>query len=140
MTQHSENYSELKARQQKEINAFPMAFAFSDNQLQEALKKLNSEKSDVLSIGGGGIIRKSDRAGFSELFQRHMSEQESNLDNEEYLYSMFLYELANHEYCITYDLEPTLSACGITPDQVEDSEVIKAALKRARNDYMSSYS
>ena len=140
MIQYSENYSELKARQQEEINAFPMAFAFSDNQLKEALEKLNASKSEVLSIGGGGIIRKSDKAGFSELFQRHMSEQEAKLDNDEYLYSMFLYELANHEYCITFDLDPTLSACGITPEQVENSEVIKAALKRARTDYMSSYS
>lgn len=36
----AKNYLELKERQQKEINEFPMAFAFNEEQLQEALKKL----------------------------------------------------------------------------------------------------
>lgn len=33
-------YLDLKERHQKEINEFPMAFAFNEEQLQEALKKL----------------------------------------------------------------------------------------------------
>ena len=31
---------------------------------------------------------------------------------------MFSYELANHEYCITYDIEPTLDALGLTLDEI----------------------
>ena len=35
----AQDYLELKERQQKEINEFPVAYAFDEKQLTEALKK-----------------------------------------------------------------------------------------------------
>lgn len=39
-------YHELYDRHQKEINEFPMAYAFSEEQLKEALKKLHADISE----------------------------------------------------------------------------------------------
>ena len=51
---------------------------------------------------------------------------------------MFLYELANHEYCITYDLEPTLAALQLTEDEVLNDDRLLNGLKLAKAEYLRS--
>lgn len=61
------SYDQLRARQQKEVDDFPMAFAFNDKQFAEGMRKLGldpSETCQVLSIGAGGFIRKTDEDAF----------------------------------------------------------------------------
>jgi len=50
----------------------------------------------------------------------------------------FLYELANHEYCITYDLEPTLTALNLSEDDVQNDERLMKGLKIAISEYLRS--
>ena len=52
---------------------------------------------------------------------------------------MFLYELANHEYCITYELEDTLEAVGLTIQEVENSKALKHGLVLAKREYLKMY-
>ena len=62
-------YNELREKHQKEVNDFPIGFAFSDKQFEEQMQKLGLDPDDtskVISIGGGGFIRKTDLKAFEE--------------------------------------------------------------------------
>lgn len=70
-------YQEMRNRQQAEVNAFPMFFAFNKQQFAEGMRKLGLSPSDtrqVCSIFGGGYCRKSDVAKLNEMFTRHRKE------------------------------------------------------------------
>lgn len=122
-------YTELSARQQKEVDAFPMQFAFSDKQLQDGLERLGATKDDVVGIGGGGFIRKSDSDAFFELFKRHTLEMAEALRDDDFMLDAIEYELGNHEYCITYDPEPALSAVGVSLDDERVAKLFPVAKK-----------
>lgn len=121
-------YLTIKERQQKEVNAFPMFFAFSDEQFRAGMVKLGllpDETDKIYRLGHtGGYYRKSDAPVLREMFERHERERAEAIAADEtgegYILDMFDYELANHEYCITYDIEPTLNALGLTEDDVNE--------------------
>lgn len=134
----SESYIELKKRQQKEVNAFPMMFAFSSGQFDEGMCKLGldpSETGRIVSVGAGGFIRKEDMAAYHALFRRHRLEREAAMDADRtgngYLLQMFRYELSNHEYGYTRDAEPALLALGLSWEDVGDDERLLHAFQKA---------
>ena len=53
-----------------------------------------------------------------------------------FIFDMFVYELANHEYCITYDLEDTLDALGLTPEEVNADKRLSHGLNKAIKTYL----
>lgn len=127
-------YTELKAKHQEEVDAFPFGFAFNQKQFDEMMEKFGLTLDDtdkIYKIGGGGYIRKTDSEAMNEMFERHEAERKAAMQDDEYLYEMFNYELANHEYCITYDLSDTLDALGLTMDEVNADPRMADALKRA---------
>lgn len=132
-------YRELKARHEKMMNEFPMFFAFSNKQFEEGMAKLglNPDETDkIYKLGGtGGFYRKSDSDKLKEMFatfDREMKEAiAADETGEGFIYDMFNYELANHEYCITWDLEPTLDALGITMEEINADERLLKGLKKA---------
>lgn len=130
-------YIALKNKHQKEINDFPFGFAFSESQFNDMMINefgLTPDDTDkIYSIGGGGYIRKTDSDAMQELFDRHAKEREVAIkeNKDDYLYHMFNYELANHEYSYTYDLEDTLDALGLTYEEVKADKKMYEALKRA---------
>lgn len=137
----SNAYSALKQKHQAEVNSFPIAFAFSNEQFKKGMESLGLKEKDtdkVLSIGGGGFIRKTDAAAFTAMFKQHEKEMQAAIDSdptgEGFIYDMFLYELGNHEYGYTYDLEPTLEALNLTYDEVQASAKLSHGLKLARKD------
>src|SRR5690625_1340256 len=122
-------YQELKNKHQKELNDFPMAFAFDKNQFKKAMEELGLTEKDtdkVYSIGMGGFIRKTDSEALNAMHKRQQKEFDEAIKNdatgEGFIKEMFLYELANHEYIVTFDLEPTLDALGLALDEVNRSE------------------
>ena len=109
-------YQELKAKHQAEVDAFPFGFAFNQKQFDEMMIKWGLKPTDIreiLSIGGGGYIRRSDADAMKEMFARHEAEHKAAMQDDEYLYEMFDYELANHEYGYTHDVDDTLDALGL---------------------------
>lgn len=138
----SETYREMKKRQQEEINAFPMAFAFSKTQLTEGMQKLGPQPDDadqIVSIGGGGFVRKTDVEAFRQMFCLHRLERKSAMDADRtgdgFLLEMFRYELANHEYGYTRDAEPALDALGIAlEDLARDERLMRAFQKACREE------
>ena len=130
-------YLALKQKHQKEINDFPFGFAFSDTQFNEMMVErfgLTPEDTDkIYSIGNGGYIRKCDSEAMHEMLERHAAEREVAIreNKDDYLYHMFNYELANHEYSYTGDLTDTLDALGLTLEDIEADTRMDEALKRA---------
>ena len=127
-------YTELKAKHQAEVDAFPFGFAFNQKQFDEMMVKWGLKPTDIreiLSIGGGGYIRRADADAMKEMFARHEAERKVTMQDDEYLFSMFNYELANHEYCVTYDVTDALDALGLTLDEVNSDPRMTSALKRA---------
>lgn len=130
-------YCVLRDKHQQEVNEFPTFFAFSDEQFEEGKKKLGvTNNSELVSIGYGGYIRKSDEQEYIDMYKRMNAEDEEAMKDPEYCYEMFRYELSNHEYCISGDLEDTLDACGLTADEVLASQMLCEALERAKRDYL----
>lgn len=133
-----ESYAQMKERQQREVNGFPMAFAFSDRQFAEGMRALGLDPSDrgqIVPIGGGGFIRKADEDAFRAMFRRHRLERETAMDADRtgdgYLLEMFRCELANHEYGYTRDAEPALMALGVSWEDIGGDERLMHAFKTA---------
>ena len=135
-------YVELKTKHQKEIDNFPFGFAFSETQFNEMMVErfgLTPEDTDkIYSIGGGGYVRKADADAMHEMFERHAAEREVAIreNKDDYLYHMFNYELANHEYGYTGDLTDTLEALNLTLEDIEANPQMDEALKRAAKHQM----
>ncbi len=135
-----ESYVNMKARHEKEINDFPFGFAFSNEQFKDMLKKWGLTENDtdkIISIGMGGYIRKSDKENMQNLFKRHKEEKEKGYENNDFLQGAIEYELANYEYIITYDLEPTLNALGFSLDILQDKR-FKTILEKAKKNYLKN--
>ena len=127
-------YTELKAKHQAEVDAFPLGFAFNQKQFDEMMTKWGLKPTDIreiLSIGGGGYVRRTDADAMNKMFARHRAEHKAAMQDDEYLYEMFNYELANHEYSYTYDLTDTLEALGLTIEEINADPRMADALKRA---------
>lgn len=132
-------YQIMKEKQQKEFNKFPIQFAFSDEQFKEGMKKLGLTENDtdkVFSIGNGGFLRKTDADALNEMFKRFNEEMENAIENDKdgtgFIKDMFYYELANHEYGYTYELDDTLEALGLTIEEIESNDKLKRGLQIAK--------
>lgn len=126
-----ETYTEIKKRHSDEFGAFPIQFAFSDKQLKEALEKLGAELKDCMTIGAGSILRKSDYDGLKALQKRHSDEMKQFKADDKSLIAAIVYELGNHEFCITYDPTDTINALGLDMS----NERVAGCFKKARAKY-----
>ncbi len=139
-------YQNLKNKQQRQFNEFPIFFAFSDEQFKVGMKKLGLEEKDkdkICFIGAGGYIKKENKKQFEELFECFEKEKkqaiEQDKDGTGFIKDMFYYELGNHEYIITYDLSDTLAALDLTIEDVEKSNTLKKGLKLAKKQYLKEF-
>ena len=139
-------YEEMKNRQQKEFDAFPMGAAFSNKQFEEMMQKWGLTINDtdkICSIGGGCYIRKTDIESFLALINKTASELKNaittDLTGDGFIFDMFVYELANHEYCITYDLDDTLDALGLTIEEIKADKRLHYGLNKAIKHYLKNY-
>ena len=132
-------YQSLKARHQEEVNAFPMEFAFSTKQFEEAMARLGLKPTDTDQVykfsGTGGIYRRSDAPALHEMFERHERERAEAINadttGEGYIFEMFNYELANHEYGYTGDDSDTLNALGLTREEINNNPALLRGFKKA---------
>lgn len=122
----SNKYLEMKKKHQKIIDAFDgWFFAFSKEQFNEGMKKvgLNPEDTDkILRIFGGGFVLKERVAEMEAMFDKNYQEMQeaikADVEGTGFIYDMFLYELENHEYSYTGEVEDTLDALGFEIDEV----------------------
>lgn len=116
-----------------------MQFAFSNKQFEEGMKKLGLDPADTDKIygmsGTGGFYRRSDAPALHEMFDRHEKEMseaiQGDITGDGFIYDMFDYELSNHEFTYTGSTEETLSALGLTEDEVISDPKLIHGLKKA---------
>lgn len=138
-----ETYRQMQERHQKEMNGFPIAFAYSDQQFNDGMRRLGldpSETDKVVSVFYGAFIRREDRNALMEMFERHSKEErDAFIKNEDdWAYHAFRYELANHEYSYTCDYEPALEACGFTLEELKQYPDLVVSFRRAMLDGMNN--
>ncbi|MFH2047785.1 MAG: hypothetical protein ABIK92_21880 [Pseudomonadota bacterium] len=124
------NYQEFKIEQRKDVDSFPIVFAFSQKQLDEGLAKLGVTLNEVFRLPSGGFIRKTDSKAFHELLDRLDRKLSEALLDDDFLLEALEYELGNHEYCITYDPVPTLNALDLSLDDERVARLFSVACKK----------
>ena len=132
-------YAELRTAHQAEIDTFPIMFAFSDKQFAEGMRALGLEPSETDKVyiwrEVSGFYRKSDADALHEMLERHEREMSGAIAGDAtgggFIFSMFVYELANHEYGYTLDVTDTLESLGLTMDEVQADPRLAHGLKLA---------
>jgi len=85
--------------------------------------------------GTGGFYRRSDSEALHAMFKRHRDEMEAAIQadttGDGFIFEMFDYELANHEYGYTGELEETLDALGLDEIKVQSHPNLLHGLERA---------
>lgn len=130
-----QEYLDLKKRHEKEFEEFPIAYAFNDKQLEEALAKLNATKEEVVTVfGHGDIVKRENVKALIALLERHDKELKQKLkDDVEFAEAAFEYEMDNHEYAINWSAdEDVLAAFGIDFDFIR-KHGLQMAYDSARN-------
>lgn len=133
-----QEYMDLRKRHQKEFEDFPIAYAFNDEQLKEALEKLGATKDECVTVfGHGDIVKRTDAKALIELLARHTKELKQKLkEDPDFAYAAFLYEMDNHEYAINWDADDDVLDCfNITFDDI-NAWGLQLAYTKARNQHM----
>lgn len=143
-----ETYEEIIERQQKDYDDFikgKVFYAFSKEQFNEGMQTLglDYEKEDdikkLASFVGGGYILKDYVKDFNNFLEAQHKEIEDRIEEDttgsEFIAKMFKYELANHEYGYTRDLEPTLRALALTEEDIIKRPNLKEGLRIALEEY-----
>ena len=132
-----ETYKAMKQRHQNEVNALPLAFAFSGEQLQEVLTAWNITEKEaiagaIMPIAHGAYIRTTDKDLVSNTFKRLQEERQAAIDADTtgtgFIYQMFRTELNNHEFSYTQDVDDTLTDLGFTEADINSNPALKAGL------------
>lgn len=133
------SYDILRERHQKEIDDFPIYFAFGEKQLEETFKKINLKYPEdidkVSGIGAGGFVKKENVEDYIKLITKFDKELNTAISNdksgENFIKDMFYSELLNHEYGYTRDITDTLDALGITKIDLKNNVALKHGLDLA---------
>lgn len=131
-------YLDLKKQHEKEFAEFPIAYAFNDKQLEEALVKLGAKKEECVTVfGHGDIVKKENAKPFVDMLKRHTQEiKDAIVADEEFAEAAFLYEMNNHEYCINWDGDDDVLRCfGLDFEELTELG-LRDAYRRARKEHM----
>ena len=130
-------YVDLMEKHRKELNEFPIAYAFNEQQLEEALIKLGAKKEECVSMAGhGDIIKRTDVQAFKDMFKRHKKELAEAMLDKEFAEAAFRYEMDNHEYAINWSGdEDVLSCFGYSFDDIRELGLMDV-YRRAREAHM----
>lgn len=131
-------YLDLQKKHQEEISNFPIAYAFSDKQLEEALEKLGAKsKSEVVTVfGHGDIVKRENAKPFLDMLKRHTKETQEAMKDPEFAEAAFRYEMDNHEYAINWSGDDDVLDCfGMKYEDLRELG-LEDAYRRARNAHM----
>ncbi len=135
-----QEYLDLQKKHQKELEEFPMAYAFNDKQLQEALEKLGATKEECVTVfGHGDIVKRENAKPLIAMLERQSEEMLQKIkDDPDFAEAAFLYEMDNHEYAINWSGDEDVLACfGLTFEKI-NKWGLQMAWTRARNKHMKN--
>lgn len=130
-------YPKWKQERQEAFNKLPIKYAFGNEQFKEGMKQLGLKEKDtkkVFSIGAGGFMKKEDKHLLIDWLKS--DDLEERKKDKAFFQSMIMYELGNHEYGYTYNLDETLVACSITKKDLQDNKQYAEWLEEARQEYL----
>lgn len=133
-----QEYLDLKKQRQKEFEDFPIAYAFNEQQMKEALDKLGATKEECVTVfGHGDIVKRTDVKALLTMLKLHDKELKQRLrEDADFAEAAFLYEMDNHEYAINWSAdEDVLAAFAITFEDISNWG-LQMAYNRARNQHM----
>lgn len=135
-----QEYLDFKKRQQKEFEDFPIAYAFNDKQLEEALEKLGATKDECVSVfGHGDVVKRENAKALIKLLERHTKELREKLrEDEEFAEAAFLWEMDNHEYAINWDGDADVLDCFSLDWDMLRKFGLHHAYDRARRQHMKN--
>ena len=133
-----QEYLDLQKRHQKEFEDFPIAYAFNDKQLEEALEKLGATKEECITVfGHGDIVKRENAKSLVDLLEHHVKELHQKLkDDKEFAEAAFLYEMDNHEYAINWTGDEDVLDCFNLNWEKLRKWGLEDAYRRARNQHM----
>ena len=138
-----QEYLEMRERHQRDVNNFPIAFAFNEKQLNEALEKLSVKSIDECCTvhNCGDIIRKRDFKAYKDMAINHAKELNEAMKDPEFAKSAFRYEMDIHEYAINWDGDSDVLNCfGWTPESFTKVDIsIQNAYLFARNEHIEHF-
>lgn len=133
-------YPKLINANRKELDSFPIVYAFNEKQLQEGLKTLgvDSVKECTTVFGHGDIVKKDDAGKFIDMLERHSKAiKDLIISDEQIAEAAFRYEMDNHEYAINWDGDDDILRCfGLDYDDLEKYN-LDGAYRRARKAHMN---
>ena len=140
------NYKKWIKNKQEDFNKLPIYWAFGEQQFQELLQKLNlkdtpEDLKQLVNVGCGGIMRKCDLF-LLECHNNTFSSEKLKFwitHNFQFAYTAFIYEMSNHEFGYTYEIDDTLYALNITFEDINKNALLRLAYLRARKDYLKQY-
>lgn len=135
-------YAELKAKQSKEMNNFPLGVAFTQQSFETMMNKwgLTTSKEDlkkILSLGAGCYIRKSDEKEFDNLLAKQKKEKIDFISTDDGLKSALLYEFGNQECGYTWDFEDGIKAIGFNVKKFLANKQKAKVFEDAKQEYIN---
>lgn len=135
----AEAYLELKGKHEKEMNDFPIAYAFDGKQLEEALEKLGATKEECVTVfGHGDVMKKADVPRFNAMLKRQDEELLEAMKDDDFAEGAFLYEMDNHEYAINWSGDEDVLACFNMNTAMLREMGLVDAYNRARRQHMKN--
>lgn len=138
------DYQEMQQKHQKEVNDFPMFFAFNQEQFKEGMKSLGLKPTQtykVCSLIAGGVCRKEDAKLFTEmLLRQHRERRNALMTDDKFLSDALNYELSNHEFVVTGDALDALLALDLSYKDIQKDERLYNALQIACKEQREWYS
>lgn len=133
-----QEYLDLKKKHEKEIAEFPIAYAFNNQQLEEAPKKLGATKEECVTVfGHGDIVKRTDAKAFIAMLENHVDEIKKKLiEDVEFAEAAFLYEMDNHEYAINWSADDDVLDCFCINWEFIRKYGLQMAYDSARNKHM----
>lgn len=132
-----QEYLNLKKKHEQELSEFPIAYAFSDKQLEEALEKLGATKEECVTVfGHGDIVKRTDAKALIKMLGDQTKELQEAMKDPDFAYAAFLYEMDNHEYAINWSADEDVLACFNFSFEDIRKYGLQMAYDQARNQHM----
>lgn len=136
-------YEEYKEKQQKTYNALPIGYAYNKEEFKAMMKKLKVKTSKELLYNGEVYYRKEDAELIHKTLQHLAKEHEKLLQDYDFAYEAFMYEMANIEYQLDPEKGNACEAIGLRYDWDNDTcpafktnPALAKAFKQAEQDYL----
>lgn len=128
-------YIELREKHQNRVNNLPIGFAIDENDFREMMEKwgLDPEKDldKICQISKIAFAQKKDMNLITETMLKNWEEMKEARKNRDFLYDMFVAEMHNHEYSLTWDLKEVLDDLNITMEDIVTNPIMREELIKA---------